>query len=90
MTAKYADKNGNPTYKVAPDGTVDFYTYAGFIRYSANCLQCHGPDGMGSDIRTLAAPFTADAVLYRLPGNCRRRQEGRERRADAGDAGTWH
>ena len=45
---KYADKNGNPTYKVAPDGTVDFYTYAGFIRYSANCLQCHGPDGMGS------------------------------------------
>src|SRR4051812_49257004 len=45
---KYADKNGTPTYKVAPDGTVDFYTYAGFVRYSSNCLQCHGPDGMGS------------------------------------------
>jgi methanol metabolism-related c-type cytochrome len=45
---KYLDKDGNPTFKVKPDGTVDFYTYAGFIRYSANCLQCHGPDGMGS------------------------------------------
>jgi methanol metabolism-related c-type cytochrome len=45
---KYSDKSGTPTYKVAPDGTVDFYTYAGFIRYSSNCLQCHGPDGMGS------------------------------------------
>ncbi len=45
---KYADKNGNPTYKIAPDGTVDFYTYSGFVRYSSNCLQCHGPDGMGS------------------------------------------
>jgi methanol metabolism-related c-type cytochrome len=48
IDGKYADKSGNPTYKVTSDGTVDFYTYAGFIRYSSNCLQCHGPDGMGS------------------------------------------
>jgi hypothetical protein len=23
---KYLDKEGNPTFKVAPDGTVDWYT----------------------------------------------------------------
>lgn len=45
---KYADQNGTPTFKVKPDGTVDYYTYVGFVRYSANCLQCHGPDGLGS------------------------------------------
>ncbi len=45
---KYLDKEGTPTYKVDPDGKVDFYTYVGFIRYSANCLRCHGPDGLGS------------------------------------------
>ena len=27
---KYLDKDGNPTYKVAPDGTVDWYTYSGY------------------------------------------------------------
>ncbi len=45
---KYVDKEGNPTYKIDQDGKVDFYTYAGFVRYSANCMQCHGPDGLGS------------------------------------------
>ena len=42
------DKDGSPTFKIEPDGTVDWYTYVGYIRYSANCLQCHGPDGLGS------------------------------------------
>ncbi len=45
---KWADKNGNPTFVVGKDGKVDWYTYIGFLRYSANCLQCHGPDGLGS------------------------------------------
>lgn len=45
---KWADKDGNPTFKVEQDGTVDWYTYVGFTRYSAECLRCHGPDGMGS------------------------------------------
>ena len=44
---KWSDKDGNPTYKVE-NGKVDFYSYNGFVRYSANCLQCHGPDGLGS------------------------------------------
>ena len=45
---KYFDKEGNPTYKIAPDGTVDWYTYSGYRRYHSECHVCHGPDGMGS------------------------------------------
>jgi methanol metabolism-related c-type cytochrome len=45
---KWADKDGNPTFKIEADGTVDWDTYVGFTRYSAECLRCHGPDGMGS------------------------------------------
>jgi len=45
---KYLDKEGTPTFKVAPDGTVDWYTYSGYRRYHSECHVCHGPDGMGS------------------------------------------
>ncbi len=45
---KYFDKDGDPTYKIGPDGTVDWYTYSGFRRYNSECLRCHGPDGSGS------------------------------------------
>jgi methanol metabolism-related c-type cytochrome len=45
---KYADKDGRPTFKVDKDGKVDFYTYIGYVRYTANCMHCHGPDGLGS------------------------------------------
>jgi len=45
---KWADNAGNPTFKMEADGSVDFYTYVGFTRYSAECLRCHGPDAMGS------------------------------------------
>ena len=45
---KYLDKEGNPTYKIAADGTVDWYTYSGYRRYHSECHICHGPDGMGS------------------------------------------
>ena len=53
----WVDKDGNPTYKV--DGKkVDYYTFAGYVRYSANCLQCHGPDALGSTY----APNLTDAL----------------------------
>jgi methanol metabolism-related c-type cytochrome len=55
---KYTDAQGNPTYSIQPDGTVDFYTYSGFIRYSSECLRCHGPDGLGSSY----APSLVDAL----------------------------
>jgi len=45
---KYVDKSGNPTFSIKPDGTVDYYTFSGYIRYTANCMPCHGPDGLGS------------------------------------------
>ena len=57
---KWSDKDGNPTFKIGPDGKVDYYTYVGFVRYSANCLQCHGPDGLGSTY----APSLVDALHH--------------------------
>jgi methanol metabolism-related c-type cytochrome len=45
---KFFDKQGNATYKVQGDGTVDWYTYSGFRRYHSECHVCHGPDGEGS------------------------------------------
>ncbi len=51
----YLDSAGTPTYFVAEDGTVDWFTYDGFRRYSASCIHCHGPDGLGS---TFAPPMT--------------------------------
>jgi methanol metabolism-related c-type cytochrome len=55
---KYLDKEGNPTFKVASDGTVDWYTYSGYRRYHSECHVCHGPDGMGSTY----APALKDAL----------------------------
>jgi methanol metabolism-related c-type cytochrome len=55
---EYFDKAGNPTFNIAKDGTVDWYTYSGYVRYGANCLQCHGPDGLGSSY----APSLADSL----------------------------
>ena len=55
---KYLDKEGNPTFKVTSDGTVDWYTYSGYRRYHSECHVCHGPDGMGSTY----APALTDSL----------------------------
>jgi methanol metabolism-related c-type cytochrome len=55
---EYFDKDGNPTYKIQPDGTVDWYTYSGYRRYHSECHVCHGPDGMGSSY----APALKDSL----------------------------
>jgi methanol metabolism-related c-type cytochrome len=52
---KWLDKDGNPTFNVKADGTVDWYTFSGFRRYHAECHVCHGPEGGGS---TYAPPLT--------------------------------
>lgn len=52
------DKNGDPTYKVEADGTVDWNTFSGFRRYNAACIVCHGPDGAGSSY----APALANSL----------------------------
>jgi methanol metabolism-related c-type cytochrome len=55
---KYLDSQGNPTYKIQSDGTVDWYTYSGYRRYHSECHVCHGPDGMGSSY----APALKDSL----------------------------
>jgi methanol metabolism-related c-type cytochrome len=44
----WTDKDGAATYHIAKDGTVDWGTFVGYLRYSDSCLRCHGPDGAGS------------------------------------------
>src|SRR5499425_666796 len=55
---KYYDKEGNSTFKVQSDGTVDWATYSGFRRYHSECHVCHGPDAEGSSY----APALKDSV----------------------------
>jgi methanol metabolism-related c-type cytochrome len=57
-TGLWYDKAGNPTYKIDKDGTVDWYTSVGYLQYGANCLVCHGPDGLGSSY----APNLTDSL----------------------------
>jgi methanol metabolism-related c-type cytochrome len=55
---KWFDADGNPTYKMDEDGTVDWYTFSGYRRYHSDCHVCHGPDGVGSSY----APALADSL----------------------------
>ena len=55
---KYMDKDGNPTYHISQDGTVDWYTFSGFRRYHSDCHVCHGPNGEGSTY----APALAESL----------------------------
>ncbi len=45
---KWFDADGNPTFKIEEDGTVDWYLFSGYRRYHSDCHVCHGPDGVGS------------------------------------------
>ena len=45
---EYKDSAGNPVYHISADGTYDWYAWRGYKKYMANCMQCHGPDGLGS------------------------------------------
>ncbi len=54
---EYFDKQGNPTYNIK-NGKVDWYTFTGYEMYGANCLQCHGPDALGSSY----APSLVDSL----------------------------
>jgi len=54
----WRDKNGDPTYKIDKDGTVDYATFNGFRRFNSTCNVCHGPDGSGSSF----APALADSL----------------------------
>lgn len=45
---KWMTPDGDPTYRVKPDGILDWYAYSGFRRYHSECHVCHGPEGEGS------------------------------------------
>ncbi|WP_082537159.1 MULTISPECIES: c-type cytochrome [unclassified Aureimonas] len=55
---KFVDGAGNPVYAKNADGTFDYYTWRGYKKFMANCMQCHGPDGMGSSF----APNLTDSL----------------------------
>ncbi|MCO4318182.1 c-type cytochrome, methanol metabolism-related [Phyllobacterium sp. 21LDTY02-6] len=55
---KHADKEGNPTFKIDGDGSVDWYTYSGYRRFNSECNVCHGADGAGSSF----APALAESL----------------------------
>ena len=76
---KYFDKEGNPTFKIGADGTVDWYTYSGYRRYHSECHVCHGPDGMGSTYAPALTEFAQDHELWRLPRRGRERPQERRR-----------
>lgn len=56
---KYFNKDGDPTFNVKADGTVDWYTYSGYRRYNSECIVCHGPNGDGSSF----APVLKQSVM---------------------------
>ena len=58
IDGKYFDAEGNPTYKVRWDGTVDWYTFSGYLHFTSTCLVCHGPDASGSTF----APALANSL----------------------------
>ncbi len=55
---KWYDADGNPTFHIGDDGSVDWYTFSGYRRYHSDCHVCHGPDGVGSSY----APALADSL----------------------------
>ena len=64
---KYFDADGNPTFKIQDDGTVDWYTFSGYRRYHSDCHVCHGPDGVGSSYAPALARFAEDHGLRDIP-----------------------
>jgi len=55
---RWANDNGEPSYRISEDGTIDWATYEGFKRYHSECHVCHGPNGLGSTF----APALADSL----------------------------
>ncbi len=58
IDGKYYDAEGNPTFKVHWDGTVDWYTFSGYQHFTSTCLVCHGLDATGSTF----APALANSL----------------------------
>ena len=55
---KWTLADGSPTYNIADDGIMDWFTYSGFRRYHSECHVCHGPEAQGSTY----APALVDSL----------------------------
>lgn len=55
---RWAKEDGEPSYRISEDGTIDWASYEGFKRYHSECHVCHGPNGLGSTF----APALADSL----------------------------
>jgi methanol metabolism-related c-type cytochrome len=73
---KFFTEEGVPTFNVAEDGTVDWYTFSGFRRYHAECHVCHGPDGQGSSFAPSLVESVTRMDYYDFVGTV---AQGRER-----------
>ena len=62
-TASGIDADGNPTFHIGDDGSVDWYTFSGYRRYHSDCHVCHGPDGVGSSYAPALAELAEDDGL---------------------------
>jgi methanol metabolism-related c-type cytochrome len=73
---KHFTADGTPTFSVAPDGTVDWFTFSGFRRYHAECHVCHGPDGEGSSyapaLKTSVMNLTYDQFMEAVASGIQR------------------
>ena len=88
MDGKYLDNDGDPTFKVAPDGTVDWYTYSGYRRYHSDCHVCHGPDGEGSTYAPALKNSVKTMNYGDFLGGGRKRPQERRHRAGQRHAGV--
>lgn len=61
---KHFTEDDIPTFSVAEDGTVDWYTFSGFRRYHSECHVCHGPDGEGSTYAPALKKSALDMDYY--------------------------
>jgi methanol metabolism-related c-type cytochrome len=61
---KFFTEDDIPTFNIAEDGAVDWYTFSGFRRYHAECHVCHGPDGEGSTYAPALKKSALDMDYY--------------------------
>ena len=92
---KWETADGNPTYNITGDGTVDWYTFSGFRRYHSECHVCHGPDGEGSTyapglVESLKTMSYADFMLVVASGREVMRADKQSKMPALGDNRNVH
>ena len=65
---KYYDKEGNPTFKVQSDGTVDWSTYSGPLSFGLPCLSRSRRRRI--ELRPGAQQLLEDQELFGLRQRC--------------------